>query len=86
MKPNATYKCGHQSNKSFDCRNVNDRYAAERWPKMASQQECPSCRRTAIEARIDMMTTEELRRTLKDLAGVKSVAIAIENRCEMAET
>lgn len=79
MKPKATYECGHESTKEFDCRSSIARSMARDWPEEAAKRDCPKCRKAKILFRINTMTVDQLRQILRDLATNHYVAAAVEH-------
>ena len=78
MKPQATYQCGHESTKEFDCRSSIARSDAAQWPAKAAQRDCPKCRKEKILFKIATLTPEQMRAILRDLHSNAAVMCSIE--------
>lgn len=64
MKINATFQCGHDATRSFDGRNMGQRWAATEWGTKAAARPCPDCLAAARVARVQSMSASEMRTAL----------------------
>jgi hypothetical protein len=78
MKPQATYQCGHESTKEFDCRSSIARSDAAQWPAKAAVRDCPKCRKEKILFKIATLTPDQMRNILRGFASDLRVSAEIE--------